>query len=181
MKKSLISRIQLANKLEQKIIENAGEITEDVETMLQVNQNLIARKVDSYAFIMESLKDRARYWDEKAALISKYARTCSEVVTRLRANLKAVMVLENEKEIKGDDYRFVLAEMHYTLNIDEKELPDEYYKIEVTRSVDKEKIRQAIKEGVEIPGVNKVDVFSLRTYPNHSSPKPKKKAQRKIK
>ncbi len=174
MNKSLIARIRQVNEVELQIIENGGELTTELEASLEFSELQVMEKVDAYAYMIENLKERARYWDEKAALLKKYSKTCLSVVDRLKGNLKAYMMLEDRKEIAGDDVRFTLASMAPTLQYDESLIPDAFYKTEVIRTLDKELIKNAIKDGHDVPGVTKVDVFSLRTYPMGTGKKTKK-------
>ena len=161
----------LTVKIENLIIENGGELTEELEKSLSNLELSVKEKVDGYSFIIESLKDRARYWDEKSALLKKYSKTCSSVVERLRGNLKNYMLLEDKSEICGNETRFKLQQTTYSLDYNESEIPEEFFKTEVIRSIDKEKIKTAIKDGLSIDGVVKIDSFSLRAYPNNSPQK----------
>jgi len=167
MTDTLLSALTTLHELEQSIISNGGEITPQLENDLKNLQDGITNKIDSYAIIMEHLKQRAVFWNEKAALTKKYASTCNSIVERLKANIKTFMYLQDQHEIEGDEIRFKLSPAAPTLDIDEKILPDEYFKTEIVRTIDKDLVKAKLKEGVEIPGAKFIENYSLRNYPNH--------------
>lgn len=179
MSRSLLSKIRQVNQVEKQIIENGGELTEEIERSLIFREMRLAEKVDAYAFVIENLKERAKYWEEKAALIKKYGKTCGAVVERMRGNLKAYMMLEDKPEILGKEIRFTLQNVPFAIDVNERELPAEFFREEVVRTVDKDKIRKAIMAGVEVPGAQKVESYSLRVYPNNSN-KLKKKSKKGV-
>lgn len=181
--KSLLSKIRQVNLVEKAIIENGGELTEELENSLIDTQEGLKGKADAYAFIMENLKERAKYWEEKAALLKKYGKTCAAVVERMRGNLKGYMILESISEIKGQEIRFTLQETPFAVHVEESELPEEYFKVEIVRTVDKDKIRKAMMAGVEVRGAWEIETYALRTYPNHSNKlkaKKKKPAKKEV-
>lgn len=174
--RSLLSSINQVNAIEKQIIENGGEITEEMNQALVSAGFNIKQKIDGYAFVIEALGERGKYWNEKAALFKKYSKTCLAVVERLRGTLKYHMIEKDTKEIFGKEIRFKLQNANWALEVNEAEIPPEYFKEEIVRTVDKEKIREAIQAGQEVPGAKKVESYSLRVYPNHHA-----KLQRKNK
>lgn len=167
MSKTLLENLKQAHEIETQIIEGGGEVTDEVAIALELNEVATAQKIDAYAFIMETLKERGKYWDEKAALVKKYSKACLNAAERLKGNLKNIMLLENKTNVEGNEVRFVLSPMAPTLKYNEAEIPAEYFKTVTTVVLDKDKIKKTIANGIEVPGVEKIDVFALRNYPNN--------------
>jgi hypothetical protein len=165
-KSTLVDLAREALELTQTIIESGGEITSEIEERVEANELRIADKVDAYSFIEERLDAEAQYWDRKAKAFANIARGFKGARERLLARIKFFMGEMQLKEVQGHDYRFVLAGSMPRLVVNEALLPAEY-KMQVTQVIpDKERIREALLLGANIPGAYLEETGALRKYEN---------------
>lgn len=176
---SLLSRMKKVAEVERKIVENGGEMTPEIEQSLDFSNLSLKKKVDAYAFLVENLREKSRYWDEKAALLKKYSRACEAAAKRIHERIKGNMLLEGVTELLGNDVRYKIQGTAFSLDINERELPEEFFITEIVKTVDREKIRQKILANEFVPGVRRVDNFALKTYANHASKKSVKKISKR--
>lgn len=171
-KKSLVSIVSDTNDIVSQLIENGGELPPDLEEKFLINKNELAVKTDSYAYMLERLELEESYWKAKAndmALISKSLKGLRE---RLKDRLKYALSNLEEKEIKGDDYRFKLSNAKGKLVIDdEKIISDEYKYQKVSMELDKDKIKEDLAKGVKIEGARIEESSMLRKYLNKKGAK----------
>lgn len=161
--KSLLQITQEINEIEKQIILSDGEITPDIEAELNSVQELLLNKVDAYSARMEFITARAQVYQERANAYEKIARSMKNYSQRLKENIKQAMVERGVNELVGNACTFRLTTTKVRTTIDESSLPQEYKM--VTYVPDKEKIADAVKKEIEVPGVTLTQGFMLRSYP----------------
>ena len=162
MSKSLIEITADYNRLMLLLMEAGGEITPEVETELAVNQEQLAVKADRYDFIIAKLETEEAHWKAQADRYAKVARACAGARERLRGAIKATMQQMGVEEIAGESASFKLTKSAPKLILVESQLPREYVVETVVREPNKDKIKGALKEGVEVPGARLEPVVALR-------------------
>lgn len=155
--------------IEQKVIEAGGELTPEIEALLEsVGQDLQA-KTDGYCFFMERLDAQAEYWKTKADAFAKVSKSCKSLKERLNDRIKEAMKQMGLDEIQGTDMRFKLTASAPKLVVDDALLPKDYLMAVTEYVPDKERIKEDLKNKCEIPGAQFEDVFALRKYPNRKT------------
>lgn len=165
---ALIELVSDFVEMERQLMESGGELTPAIEDMMAINQGDIKTKVDRYKLFMDSLDARAAYFkgiEEQAAAARRMFASHKE---RLKQNMKFVMRNMATREIAGHDFRFVLSALKPKMVVNEAELPPEYWKEQITKVVDYEKIEKDCLLGSSVKGVTIEDVDSLRNYLNHA-------------
>jgi hypothetical protein len=156
-----------ANQLTQMLIECGGELTPELEARLDVNRELLFKKVDSYNFIMEQFEAQALLWKKRKDAMNAIQKRFESQVERLNDRIKLAMKEMGKDEIKGNLYRFKLVKSQPKLIIDdEATLPGQFKMIVQVTTTDKEKLKSALKDGFEIPGARLEETGALRIYEN---------------
>lgn len=165
MSKSLYDLTSESLDLTQKIIENGGELTPELEKQLVINETNLACKVDNYVTFVERLEMEESYWRKKAAECDTIARGYSKANARLRDNIKNVLLASGKDEIKGNDYRYKLTASQPSLVIDdEKTIPKEFTVVKT--EINKTLLKEVMKAGADVPGAHLEPSVSLRAYRN---------------
>lgn len=165
MDKKLLDIVAETNLLMQSIIENGGELSEETANMLDVSKHNLEIKVDSYAYVLDQLKLQGPYWKQKASEMNAVAKGCERAAKSLQDRLKYAMKTLEVEEVAGQEYKFKLAKTAGKLVIsDEAIIPDEF--LVVSYIPNKEKIKEAIKSGIEVPGAYIESEPSLRKFLN---------------
>ena len=157
MSDSLPALVSHASELIQRILENEGEISEFIESEMQVSQEALAVKTDSYKIIIEQLKLQEAYWRSKAAEAQKVAQSMKAVQEALKNNIKYSMQELDVDEMKGNDYRFKLSVLKPKLEINADLLPKEYMVEDIKLVPDKERIVKALGKGEDIVGARLIE------------------------
>jgi len=167
-KKSLFSLVFESNELTQKIIENNGELPDDLSFDLEEIETSMAQKVDNYAVFMDRLDMESDYWGKRADEYAKVSKSLDNLKKRIKSNIKEAMLGLQTTEILGNDMRFKLSKTKPKTIYIESNIPDEYKKSVVSIEIDKDKIAEALKRGESIPGVVREEAYSLRKYANRT-------------
>ena len=166
----LVEAEKIRSKLNEYLIMSGGEITSQIGQAIDEIEMKEAAVVDTVVSTLERLKKDQDYFNEKRALYQKLKMGCEEVRRQLRTRVMKAMSSMDVKEIKGRDQRFVLTDCSQSLEVfDPKSVPAPYL-MEVTTWVpDKERIKMALKTGLEVPGCRLAGGSQLRTYVNRET------------
>ena len=165
MSETLKSLVKDLNALEELIIENDGQVCETLEVWMQINETNVATKVDGYNFLIARLEKSAEFFKDKEAEYYAARKVYENQVIRMKAYVKDTMFAMGLDELKGNEYRFKLSKSKPKVIIDNvEELPLEYTREKITIEVDKDGIKKALDEGIEIKGASLETSFSLRSY-----------------
>lgn len=148
------------------LVENGGEMNEQIEAALISLEDRTPAKIDAYAVVMERMQMESEYWKSKADYYAKVGKACANVREKLRENLKYAMEQLGTREIAGRDVRFRLSPTTPKLVIAESLLDSEYFKTETIRTPDKDRIKEDLKAGKQIDGATLMESFAVRQYAN---------------
>ncbi len=163
--KTLSEFVLIAADIEAALIESGGEIDDNVEKLLSEWETDFSEKVDGYAFIMEHFKDAADKWKSKASIMLDAAKSCKMAEERLKERLKWGMKEMEVDEVRGETYRFKLANMKPKVIIDDNDvIPDEFKEKVIEYKIVKDSILQKIKGGGNVPGAHLEESLSVRRY-----------------
>jgi len=166
MSKSLLLLVEEMSCLTSKLVELGGELSPELEAILDQVQGQLETKTDSYAFFIEKLDLEAKFWKEKAEKYAAVSKSCSNLKERLNGSIKAAMIALGKDEIGGEEMRFKLSDSTPRLVIDEALLLGEYKTVLISETPNKEKIRELLKEGKEVTGAYLETGKTLRKYVN---------------
>lgn len=142
------------------LIENGEEGLED--TLESINDT-IELKADGYARIIRNLEANAVALKVEIDRLTNRRRSIENSIDRLKENLKVSMMQMDKLKIKTELFNITVANNPLAVNvIDEKLIPEEYFKVEIIRKLDKFSLRDAIKNGEEIQGAELTQGKGLR-------------------
>jgi hypothetical protein len=142
------------------LIENGEEGLED--TLESIN-DAIEVKADGYARIIRNLEANAVALKTEIDRLTNRRRSIENSIDRLKENLKNAMIATGKEKIKTDLFNVTVVNNPVAVNvIDEKLIPEEYFKVEIIRKLDKLSLRDAIKNGEEIQGAELMQGKGLR-------------------
>lgn len=161
---TLLELINESAQIEKLLAESEGEITPDLEKAIIVLNENMPTKVDSYAHILGKLDLDAKYWESEADKYYKMAKGCKTLKDRIREQLKFYLSENHDVPLKGNTHEFKLKKSTPSLKIDREQLDLSYFMI-IPESIepDKDKIRDALKAGIDVNGAELLESWALTT------------------
>ena len=142
------------------LIENGEEGLED--TLESINDT-IEVKAENYAKIIRNLEGNVNMLKAEVERLNSRKKSIEGNVDRLKENLKMAMIVTGKEKIKTGLFNITVANNPVAVNvIDEKLIPEKYFKVEIIRKLDKLSLRDAIKNGEEIQGAELTQGKGLR-------------------
>ncbi len=140
--------------------ESGGELTPEIEEALMLNAENFEIKADGYIESISRYKALAEAADVRIKEMQRIKKTSENIEKRLKERLlQAMMVMEVDKMEIG--LRKLSIRNTSSVNItDETHIPAEYIIIE--QKYDKTRIKDALKSGDVIPGVELVTNKSIQ-------------------
>lgn len=139
-----LDQSELTPELEQRVLdllEIKGTLTDEYKT-----------KVNNYCKFIANLEVIAKLRKAEAERLEALAETDFAKVEFLKNRLKDSLRKNEIKKLQTDNYNLsVCLNSIAPLVYDEKDIPSEYQRVKV--EIDKKRLREALKNGVDIPGV----------------------------
>ena len=135
-----------------------------VQNSFELTEQEIDEQLDTLHTELHS-KENGVYWfykilDSKVALAKEYKQKADEVIKKLKytqEKLKGLVVeaYAASKQLPAhDEFNPIkIIQMGKVEIIDESKIPSEYYIEKIETRLDKRRILEELKEGIEIPGV----------------------------
>lgn len=165
---SLLAMTAEAAQLETALMAHAeahlGEISPELERMLEEVEAKLAVKADSYKYLLDRLKYSAEMLWGQAESFDRAAKQLDMAQERLRDRIKQVMIMRETQEVNGVNWRWRLQAAAPKLEVDLDQLPHELKIEKVTYAPNRELINELLRAGKEVPGVKVVPVTTLRSY-----------------
>ena len=155
--KSLQEIISITASIEEALVESSGEITPEISQMLDMKYTALPDKIDRYYGLMERMKSLSEYYEDRSEMFLKMSKSVLNIHKFCNHNIESAMRQLDTKELKGYDFKFKLQDGPPSLDIyDHTKIPEEYKKTTVTVEPDKTKIKEALKQGIEVNGAKLV-------------------------
>lgn len=164
MSKSIAQLFSEQNELLQKIINNDGEVTNEIESQLESLATLIPSKVDSYYAVLDRIENESVYFKTKADEFTAAQKSLMNVHYKIRERIKFLMQQEGINKLPGVDFQFSLSKTKPAVTINNLDLiPKEYSEIVQETKINKDMLREDLERGVPVPGASLVEGFALRS------------------
>ena len=164
MKKSLYNieteYLEITNQLED------GELSEELETALAINEKELQGKAIAYAYVIKDSEDTVTAIDAEIKRLQGLKKTEQNKVTRLKQNIHIAMELYGINEIKTETIKLNFRRSEGVVSNSDtitKPIDDEFctyipeqWKPNLTA------IKKAIKEGREVEGYDLEERFNLQ-------------------
>lgn len=162
--KSLVQMAQDFLSLESALLESGGEITQEIEQMLEVKELNLPQKIDSYVHRMKRLEMIEGFYKEKLNEIRAVIHGIATAQDKLRQNIKLAMKTLQVNELSGFEYCLKTSQTTPTVMIvDQNGLPGEYLVTETITKVDKKSIARDLMAGRLVPGAELEQNVALRS------------------
>ncbi len=165
--KSLVAMASEISLIEQTLINSSGEITPELEELLNCKDLELPEKVDGYAFRYSRLEALEAWYKSRAAEFDKMTSGYKKAKEQLKANAKIAMELLGADELVGVDYKLKMQNTKGSVIIKEPHRVDpKYMTTEITTKIDKDAIYADLKAGVKVDGVELESGGALKVYAN---------------
>lgn len=143
------------------LLENPDIPKEIVESALEEVEGNFEDKAENIVKLIKSIEADIKAYKEEETRLSTRRKTLENKVKGLKEYLESSMIALDKKDIKGKIFTLAIKKNPPSVVIDDLNiLPKEYKKIE--EKEDKEKIKEDIKKGIEVPGARVEQKESLR-------------------
>lgn len=146
-----------------------GELTDEVEARLLANAQALVEKADAIQWAIDRLEADEAFLKAQAKRLSDAAKVRGAQVDRIKKRVKHLMREFGVDRIGGGVTEFVLSRSRPKLVGDG--VPVGFEKTTIVVEADTDKIREALAEGLEVPGYHLEPVEALRinvsVKPNH--------------
>lgn len=140
--------ISLANQ----IIDNEGELSEELETALMINQEQLEQKGKGYGYIIKDIEAEIDAIDVEIKRLSAMKKSRTNAVDKLKTSLSQAMQLFDISELKTPTLKINFRKSE-SVEVESIGLLDPLYIVtKEVKTADKESIKLAIKGGLEVVG-----------------------------
>lgn len=149
--KSLFNITAEAQQLASALIE--GELSEELENALVINQNEIQEKAINYGYAIKSIEADIETIDAEIERLKALKTSRTNAIERMKqAVLDALTIYGIEKVTSPTLNLSVRLNPEAVEIVNEYQVPDIYRKEKVTVTIDKTTIKEDIKSGFGVPG-----------------------------
>ena len=168
-----------------RLYEINSEIQQILDTYIEVDEQLVEAETGAIledemaAAVMDTLDKLNCQREEKIESIACWIKGMDAEEEALKAESKKLKERADrlakkrdrvtgflEQTLAGEKFKTEKVVVSYrksaqTVIRDEDELPEEYWKVKITRDPDKTAIKKAIKDGIEVPGAEVIEVMNM--------------------
>lgn len=148
--------IELASLLEE------GEITPELEERLSIRKEELEEKAINYGKVIKSIDADVKTIDNELARLSALKESKVKTIDRIKESLSNAMKLFHVAKIETPLIKISFRKSE-SVEIDLSTfIGVDYIKVKTTESIDKTKIRNDLKNGIEILGAHIVEKQNLQ-------------------
>ena len=134
------------------LIESGGELTDGMETALQINKPDLESKARSYGYVVLDLESEVEQIDAQIKRLSAMKSARNKTIDRLKETVSNAMQLFEISEVKTATLKLNFRKSE-SVEVDNVDLLDANYKVEkVSITANKVKIKEDIKAGINVLG-----------------------------
>ena len=168
-KLTLYTLTERQQQIEDLLVENGGELTPEIEQMLNETTDALAVKVDGYNHIIRRLEGFAASAKAEADRLTKLRRTSENAVRSLKSHIAEVMKAQGIEKLESDTCKISWRKTTAVEVTDEDALVRPYRQVidtmtanlpgwlKVDVSISKTALGEAIKSGSPVAGAEIVE------------------------
>ena len=119
IKRSLNDILEDYQKIENELINNNGEMTEELEAILNVNETELENKLNGYEHFVRYLKTKIDYLKKMEEHYSKRRKTLENSIIRCKTSMINALLIKGQYKLKTDDFNFSLGKSEkWSINTD---------------------------------------------------------------
>lgn len=143
--------------------DNGGELTEELEVRLAINESNLVEKSTGYIQVIKSLDAENDIIDSEIKRLQGLKSNRTKTINRLKETVKDAMLIFGKDKIETPLYKITFRSSKSVEIYDADLLPPECLRVEVvTKPISKTDIKKLIDSGKEIPGAKVVENRNLQ-------------------
>jgi len=163
---SLIESQRLAEKIETLLLESEGEVNENLEQLLGFQMEsgeALKRQVDNVGLTIDRLESLHDFYTKKILALNRVLSSIETAKERLEKNVMESIQSSNLEAIRGHHIEMKLRNNPPSVDIyDQSLIPEQFIEITMTSKIKKNDIKDALKNGCEVPGARLLSRRSLK-------------------
>jgi hypothetical protein len=140
--------------------ENGGELTEEIEQLLLINESSLLTKSTGYCQVIKNLDSELLIIDSEIKRLQGLKDSRKKTIERLKESIANAMITFDKDVIETPLYKISFRASKSVQIFDENILPDNCKKIEI-KPISKTEIKKMIDSGIKIPGARIVENKNL--------------------
>ena len=143
--------VEQYQEVEAELINSGGEITEEIQALLDSIDDNLESKAANYIRIIKNFEHMAQGLKEEAARLQARRKVHENAAERLKGALLYALKATGQRSIETNLGRVTAMRAStpkYVLNVDLEDLPEEF--VRTKSEVDMAAIREAIKDGMDL-------------------------------
>lgn len=136
----------------EELIENGGEITPEIATALQINEQELQVKATNYAFVIKQMIGDVDLIEAEIKRLQALKKSKETVTERLKETIQAAMEHHGILKIETPLIKLSFRKSESVEILDEEMLNSKYITSKTTHAPNKTAIKEAIKAGEIVEG-----------------------------
>ena len=129
-----------------------GELTPELESQLELNEENFSKKIGSYLNIIGSLNGDVETIDKEIERLESLKKPIKNSLTRLKNNISQSMQLRDVSEYKTGTHKLSFRKSVRMEILDKDLIDKKYIKTKTTESIDTVLIKSLLKDGAIVNG-----------------------------
>jgi hypothetical protein len=140
----------------------SGELTEELENELVINQTELQEKAINYAYVVRSLESDVSIIDEEMKRLTALKKTKTGAIDRMKESVLNAMLIYGIEKVTSPTLSLSVRNNPESVDIPMAELLDAKFLVtKTTVALDKVAIKKAIQNGENVEGATLVRTQSL--------------------
>ena len=130
--------------------ENGGEITEELENELIINEDNFNDKIQDYIYTILKYKAEEESISSEIDRLTKLKKTAQKTQENLKSRVESAMIVFGRERLKYDKFSLSLRKSSKVKILDDTLINDKYFiiKKELAKSI----IKEDLKKGIKVDG-----------------------------
>lgn len=154
--------LELYNKLIESADNEDGTVDEEIAQMLQTSDNNLEAKLINCAYVVKQLENDVDSVVAEIDRLLQIKHRTNNAIDRLKEGITQVMHATSKSEVKDAKLKLNFRKSERVEILDESLINDAYKTIVQEVKIDKQAIKQAIKQGKTVCGVEIVECQNLQ-------------------
>lgn len=147
--------ILMSQDIERRLIESDGQLTDEIQKDLELNDSLLPDKIDAYVYAINSLESKVDFISKRIEDLKSLEGSYLNNIDFLKSKLQHTIDILHLEKLMGSHFTVgTILNPPKVIISDESLIPDAYKitKTVVTTSVDKIRLQEVLKNGIPIEG-----------------------------
>lgn len=149
-------------RLVETVNEETGECDEELINALTIKKEELNHKTESLACMIKETETREEQIDKEINRLKALKKRYVVVRKRIEDSILTSLISLGESKVEGLKATISFRKSVQTIIDDEQLLPDDYKKVKISFEPKKTEIKNAIEQGIEVPGARLQVVQNLQ-------------------